>query len=150
MNRNTCTGYATLIGYSLDLLPEEILNRVIYAHFLTGVDPIYVGLHHYVDTKDNRSYRTTAHVAYPFHQCLSKDLRHTTIVLPRLVSPCGLIHELGHVLDENLGFSHLSKPVTEYAKVDRYEAFAEAFTSWLFGGYGKAPDEKTQYLLDSL
>jgi hypothetical protein len=42
-----------------------------------------------------------------------------------------VIHELGHALDEVLGYEWLAKPVSKYARVDPFEAFAEAFTAWV-------------------
>ena len=143
-------GYSGLIGAAFDVIPDKIGDRLRYVHFLTGVDPIYAGLFNYEDTGDGRSYRDTCCVAYPYHQLLSKHLQHTTVVLPSLWPVWVVVHELGHVLDECLGFSHMAEPVSEYAKVNRMEAFAEAFTSWLFWGYGKEPDEGTKYLFESL
>ena len=150
MYRVTGLGYSELISYAFGIIPKGIVDKIRYTHFLCGVDPVYVGLHSYVDTKDNRSYCNTAHVAYPYHQSLPKYLQHTTVVLPNLVSLDVIVHELGHVLDESLGFRHTAEPVTEYAKVDRGEAFAEAFTSWLFWGYGKDIDKSTEYLFESI
>jgi hypothetical protein len=77
------------------------------------------------------------------------DRRRTTIVLPTPHYPISIVHELGHVLDEALNFDHEATPVTAYAKTDRYEAFAEAFTSWLYWGYGDEPDPATRYLFES-
>jgi hypothetical protein len=42
-----------------------------------------------------------------------------------------VVHELGHALDEVLGHEWSAKPVSDYARVDEYEAFAEAFTAWV-------------------
>lgn len=150
MERITDYRYSELIGAAFDVIPPRIVARIRYTHFFTGADPIYAGLFNYGNTGDGRSYRNTVHVAYPYHQRLGADLRHTTVVLPSLQSLDVVVHELGHVLDECLGFSHIASPVTEYAKVDRGEALAEAFTSWLFWGYGDEPDESTRYLFESL
>ena len=150
MDRNTCFGYSELISYAFSILPKGIVHRIDYTHFLTGVDPIYVGLFDDGKTKDGRSYHNTACVAYPYHQKIDKSLRHTTIILPNLIPLAHVIHELGHVLDESLGFIHIAEPVTEYAKTNRMEAFAEAFTYWLFWNYGKDIDEATRYLFESL
>lgn len=54
-----------------------------------------------------------------------------------------LVHELGHVLDETLGFTTHADPVSWYARGDRQEAFAEAFTAWLIPGYADRPDADT-------
>jgi len=150
MYRITGFGYSELISYAFSVIPSRIVDRIRYTHFLTGVDPIYVGLFDEEKTKDGRSYRNTACVAYPYHQKIDKSLRHTTIILPNLIPLAHVIHELGHVLDESLGFIHIAEPVTEYAKTDRMEAFAEAFTSWLFWGYGQEIDETTKYLFESI
>lgn len=150
MNRNTGYGYSGLVGYAFDIIPIGIADRLRYAHFLTGVDPIYVGLFNYEDTGDGRSYRNTACVAYPYHQRLSKGLRHTTVVLPVMDTLTVVVHELGHVLDEYLGFRHAAKPVTKHALTNREEAFAEAFTSWLFYNYGEKIDDATKDLFESL
>jgi len=143
-------GYSELIGAAFDVIPDKIGDRIRYVRFLTGVDPIYAGLFDDELTDDGRSYRNTACVAYPYHQRIDKSLRHTTVVLPSLIPLAYVVHELGHVLDESLGFSHIAEPVTEYAKVDRMEAFAEAFTSWLFWGYGKEVDKSTEYLFECI
>lgn len=128
--------YAAVITAALDRIPEAIRPLVAHAHYLTGVDPLYVGLHDYQQTFDGRSYRDTAHVAYVCNQGrLPLDRRHTTVVLPQPVEPRTIVHELGHVLDEVLGFEHIAKPVTAYAENDRYEAFAEAFSAWLCPEY---------------
>ena len=150
MYRITGFGYSGLISYAFSIIPKGIVDRIQYAHFLTGVDPIYAGLFSDELTKDGRSYRNTACVAYPCHQRIDKSLRHTTIILVNIIPLAHVIHELGHVLDESLGFRHIAEPVTEYAKVDRGEAFAEAFTSWLFWGYGKEIDKSTEYLFESI
>ncbi len=150
MDRNTCSGYSELVGYAFSIIPRGIVDKISYTHFLTGIDPIYAGLHSYIDIGGNRSYRNTAHVVYPYHQRISKELQHTTVVLPQLESLDVVVHELGHVLDESLGFTHIAEPCTEYAKSNREEAFAEAFTSWLFWNYGKEVDEKTRYLFESI
>ena len=76
-------------------------------------------------------------------------LRQTTVVLPYLAPPVAVIHELGHVLDEVLDFSHVALPITEYAKVNEAEAFAEALVGWLFEDSGE-PDEETRCLFESL
>ncbi len=150
MDRDTGFGYSELISYAFSIIPKGIVDRVRYTHFLCGVDPIYAGFFDNEKTVDGRSYRDTACVAYPYHQKIDKSLRHTTIILPNLIPLAHVIHELGHVLDESLKFNHIAEPVTEYAKTDRGEAFAEAFTSWLFWNYGKEVDGATKYLFESL
>ena len=67
MYRITSHKYTEAISHAFELLPYPIFRLLEYTHFLTGTDPIYVGLHNYEGTKDNRSYRNTAHVSYPWH-----------------------------------------------------------------------------------
>ena len=155
MDRLVDYSYSSAIGYAFGLLPDSISNKLRYIHFLTGTDPIYAGLHSYSNTKDNRSYRDTAHVVYPWH-CLRKN-EATTIVLPLLsdASPYTIIHELGHCLDEILGFRHTALPINKYAKTNRREAFAESFTAQYFWLGDKAndifmSDKPTQYLFTLL
>ena len=88
---------------------------------------------------------------------LPKHLIAPTIVLPffNIELPClsDVIHELGHMLDDVTPFFRYHseiKPVTEYAKTDFCEAFAEAFTSWLLWGYGDQPDNETIYYFEKL
>lgn len=132
--------YTEAISHAFSLLPWSIFRLLEYTHFLTGIDPIYAGLHSYIDTNDNRSYRDTAHVAYPWNHLNGKE--RTTIVLPTLKAayPSTVIHELGHCLDEIMGFRHEAKPVNDYAQTDRREAFAEAFTAQYFWLGKKAED----------
>ena len=135
--------YSELISAGFDLLPSGIANRLKYTHFFTGTSPIYAGLFDYDKSKDGRSFHKTWCVANSYHLGrLPKKLRQTTIIMPEFhkeyplgVLPMILIHELGHVLDEILGYSHMAEPVSKYAGVNRREAFAEAFTSWLNPGY---------------
>ena len=160
MERIVNAEYAELIGYAIDILPSRIWDRIKYVHFFTGTDPIYAGLHDYINIGDDylaggefsseESYRNLCHVVYPSHQLvLPKMLRQTTVVLPYLAPPVAVIHELGHVLDETLDFSHLALPITEYAKISEAEAFAEALVGWLFEDSGE-PDEETRCLFESL
>jgi hypothetical protein len=146
MDRVRTGGYSTLIEAAYELIPQS-LHRLIRPHFLCGNDPLFAGLHRFESASYNRSYRNTAHVTYDFHQeGLRRMHRRTTVVLPeepKRVRMSDLVHELGHVLDEALGFEHAALPVTSYAKDNRYEAFAEAFAAWVmpFGhGYGAAKD----------
>jgi hypothetical protein len=60
------------------------------------------------------------------------------------------VHELGHVLDESLGFTVAAEPVTWYTRDNRAEAFAKAFASWLIPGYADRPDPAVGDLFDVL
>lgn len=119
--------------------------------FLCGVDPVFAGLHTYTTALDGRNYRDTAHCVHLAHQQhMPRDRRRTTIVIPAPVPPVVIVHELGHALDEALGFGHAAESVTSYAQTNRAEAFAEAFTSWLYYGYGDEPDAVTCALFAAL
>jgi hypothetical protein len=147
MERIVSWQYAEAIGEAMGIIGPTFERRLCHVHFLTGVDPIYAGLHNYRETPDDlRSYRCTAHVAYPWH-CLDTEKR-TTVVLPTLgaANLRTVIHELGHCLDEVLGFSHTAKAINEYAATNREEAFAEAFSAfflWL------TPEEERRFETDA-
>lgn len=150
MNR-IVSGFRELIEASFDCIPPKIRERLYYVDFFTGNDPVFAGLTLEENTDDGRSCRDTAHVAYPQNQLrLPKQYRRTTIVLQKPIPIYFVVHELAHVLDEVLGWRHIAFSVTEYAKTNREEAFAEAFTSWLFYNYGDEPDEKTRILFEGL
>lgn len=113
-------------------MPSGIRSRVEGADFLTGVDPVWAGLHDHEQIKDGRSYRDTWHVVYP-------DRDRPTVVMPTLERSHalwyqlgGIVHELGHVLDAATGFRHNAVPITGYAAGNRREAFAESLVAWLF------------------
>jgi len=155
MQRLTSYEYSAAISWAFNLLPIRVADMLKCVHFFTGTDPVYAGLHRYDDTDDNRSYRSTAHVSYPWHAINKRE--QTTIVLPLLddAKPYVIIHELGHCLDEILGFEHEALPVNKYAKTHRTEAFAEAFACQYFWLGNKAEDifqadKATQYLFGNL
>ena len=140
MERIVKGGYAELIGAGISLIPCRIYERISYAQFFTGTNPSYAGLFDNEKTEDGRSYYETWSVANP-HHLLCEDKR-TTMVMPNLCPQCPIkllpylvVHELGHVLHEVLQWQPSPAPVTDYAKTDWCEAFAEAFTLWLFPGY---------------
>jgi hypothetical protein len=107
--------------------------------YATGVrallhgDPVFAGLHEFEVADDGvptgplpSTYRSAARAHRP------RSARRATIVLP--FGPhrtATVVHELGHALDEVLGYEWLAKPVSDYARVDPFEAFAEAFTAWV-------------------
>jgi hypothetical protein len=128
MNRLVGTAYREAIGEGMAIIPAAIMARLRHVHFLTGIDPVWAGLHSYAVTDDGRAYSQTAHCAYRHH---TAD-RTTTIVLPVFEEPSVVVHELGHALDETLGFCHRAEPVTDYAKTNREEAFAESFRASLY------------------
>jgi hypothetical protein len=155
MDRNSDYGFRDLREATYNGLPASIANRLRHVHFLCGVDPVYVGLEDNDKALDGRPFRNMTHCYYGFGQTLlPKDKRNTTIILPdsdvRKHSVEDLIHELGHCLNEVMGFYTDIEPVTKYAEVDDEEAFAEAFCSWLIWDYGKRPDNGTIALFRSL
>ena len=121
-----------LLSMALDWLPRSLARRLGFVDFFIG-DPLFAGLHQVEVADDGGSYRTTAHYVSEYHQRhRAKSARRATIVLP--YGPRGtatVVHELGHALDEVLGYEWLAKPVSDYARVDPFEAFAEAFTAWV-------------------
>lgn len=149
VHRITSYVYTAAIEAAYSLIPP-VVTRLLTTDFLTGSDPIFAGLHNYKTSPYGRSYRDHAHVVYPFHQWgLHKRNRTTTIVLPipKSANVKTIIHELGHVLDERLGFRHDAVPVSSYAETDRNEAFAESFTSWIIRGYSNEPVDKATLAL---
>jgi hypothetical protein len=150
MNRLVGTGFSTAIAEAMTVIPTG-LHRLIECDFFCGADPVFAGLTSYVDTDDGRSYRTTAHTLYEFHQeHMSRSQRAITVVLPESVSPSTVVHELGHVLHARLGFEPAPPPVNTYAATNKYEAFACAFTSWLYWGVGQEADPATVAQLTGL
>ena len=157
--------YSELISTAFDKLPLGIASKLRYTHFFTGTSPIYAGLFDYTEASFGRSYHTVWSVACLHHQMgLPKKLRQTTIVMlkfslkgyPMRLLPMLVVHELGHVLDELLDWSHIALPITRYAKSNRGEAFAEAFTLWLNPEYAEyyqvyhSVDERTLSLFQHL
>jgi hypothetical protein len=133
MNRlSTDPHYRETIAQAFRVLPRNLRRRLEHTQFLCGVDPVFAGLHEYTGTIDDRPYKDTAHCAWPIHIIGPADRRTSTVVLPKRVSVSNVVHELGHVLDWQLGRSHMATPVSEYAATDRNEAFAEALVAQLF------------------
>lgn len=146
-------GAREAIGHALHIV-EGFRDAIGPVEWFVGADPVFAGLHNNTDISDGRSYRDTGHVCYPCHlENAPADRRCTTVVMPTLMPVVHIVHELGHVLDWRMGFTHTADPVTEYAESNREEAFAEAFTA-RFYRYGDqdaaATDLATIALFDSL
>ena len=120
------------LSMALDWLPRSLATRLGFVDFFIG-DPLFAGLHRVEIADDGGSFRTTAHYVSECHQRhRAKSARRPTIVLPFGPGETAtVVHELGHALDEVLGEEWLTQPVSRYARVDRFEAFAEAFTAWV-------------------
>ena len=154
MKRLLSYAYNDPIAVALASMPPSLRARMEHADYFCGASPIFAGLHNYVHTDDTRPYSQTAHAVWLMHQwLLPRTLRVPTVVLPVLVRPKTVAHELGHILHEALDFEPNAAPVTKYAETNRWEAFAEAFTAWL-GWYGPdvrgAVDERTATLFAAL
>jgi hypothetical protein len=128
-------GDGAAIERAFDLIPAGLRRFVAHTHFLTRSDPVFVGLHDYIDAGGGLSYKDIAHLAYPHNQerTLPRSQRWPTCVLPtRHIQPWIIVHELGHALDHRLGFSFTpAVAVTRYAATNRQERFAEAFTAYV-------------------
>jgi hypothetical protein len=133
-------GYREAIAFAFDLIGPTLTQRLGHVQFVCGVDPVFTGDVRQTTTFDGRSYRDTACCAYGFHMPVPADRRVTTIMLPTMYpnygTPHTIIHELGHALHETVRFEPTMTPVTDYAKSNRWEAFAEAFTAWVWPGNG--------------
>ena len=130
------------IGEAFAIIGPRMTDRIGPVRFICA-DPVFIGLHHFTDTGDGRSYRNTAHCCYGSHIARPADDRLTTVVLPEPPTLDTVVHELGHALDAALGFTHDAVPVTHYAQTDRQEAFAEAFVAWHWWGYEELADVRT-------
>lgn len=123
-------GFRESIGVATEVVGPTFMARLSHLQFIAGVDPIFAGVHGYEDAHSGRYYGSIAHCCYPGHLLGPRDRRVTTIILPVAVHPFTVVHELGHALHEVLNCEPDPDPVTEYAKTNRFEAFAEAFVRW--------------------
>lgn len=120
-------------------IPAAILRRIEHVHIFTG-DAVHAGL-----TRAEIIARHPEAVAFyadphmESQEHLYRDQRHPTIILPQPnVGVYVVLHEYGHALDYVLGEASKRMeipPVSEYAKRDRHEAFAEAFWMWCSRSY---------------
>lgn len=123
-DRVTIHEIAESLSVALGVVPAFLRQRIQPRLFTT--DPVWAGISNYEDIEDGRSYRNTMHVLYPCHYG-----GPTIIVAPEPEPPVILLHELGHVVDEQLGFAIEAPTTTPYSQTNCREAFAEAFTLWL-------------------
>lgn len=117
---------------ALRLIPEPLVKRIEHVDLCLGVDPVFAGIHEYKDASFGRAYSETAHVAYGLH--LKKrpySDRNTHLIAPINIKPYDFIHEFGHVLHQSIDFENIGLEVTNYAKTNQREAFAETFACWI-------------------
>lgn len=136
--RINAPGWREPIAEAERIIGPGIMRRLSGICYVAGVSPVFAGIHRYTHTYDGRSYNDTPHVAYPFHIIGPADRKQTTICLPtharhQWIDTLNIIHELGHALHETIAFNHNAHPVSDYAKTNQWEAFAEAFTVWAWG-----------------
>ena len=134
MHRIHVPGAREFIRETIELLPARLQELLRPVDFLIGLDPNFVGLHVFAETPEGSSFCDVPHVAFLVHQpALPRAERQTTVVLQaqHLWWPEVLLHELGHALDEQLGFSvPVGPPLGEHAATHRWEAVATAFQAW--------------------
>jgi hypothetical protein len=153
MERIINQAYAELITEAFSGIPDNILAIIQPIHFFTGTDPIYAGLLTQ-DADYEKGIMCYASIECQLH--LPKSMRFPTIIMPAFPEKLGdIVHELGHALDDKTDwyiYETIPTPVTEYAKTDHSECFAEAFGSYLFWDYGntKEIDEETLALFERL
>lgn len=150
------SGWREQIDVAHRVIGDGIMARLGHVQYVAGLDPVFSGVHPFETTRDGRSYRDTACCCYPWHIIGPRDRRVTTVVLPSFQDGWRgvktIVHELGHALDESIGRRETVTPVSTYARTDRDEAFAEAFTRWCWGplpGYDRV-DDKDRALFQSL
>jgi hypothetical protein len=149
-------GWREQIAAAQEVIGPHIMQRLNHVQIVAGIDPVFAGIHNYEQTANGRSYRKTACCCYPTHMLGPLERRVTTIILPTPDTGWNavktIVHEYGHALDQHIGLAHDCDPVTAYAHTDRQEAFAEAFTSWVWGslpGYDR-PSDADHALFESL
>lgn len=132
--RITTQTHAEVIAGAIELLPGSLDEHLAHVAFFTA-DPIAAGLHSNERAEDGRSFREIAHHSDGWALPRPLSERRSTVVMPTVVSygvgVITVVHELGHALHEKLDWEPRSKPTTEYAHLNDWEAFAEAFTAWV-------------------
>jgi hypothetical protein len=146
---------AVAVGHALALIPSA-MSTLTACEFVIGVDPNFAGIHSHTSNHTEFAYKDLAHCVYPHNQPhRPASDRGTKVVLPSNAAYHWgtwygvetVVHELGHVLHERIGFDHIADPVSEYAETDQYEAFAEAFAAWV---WHNPIDPRTLALFDGL
>jgi hypothetical protein len=131
------TEYRHILDEALRIIPPKVFESIT-PRFMCGVDPAFVGLHHY-DKTGAASYARTCHAVFPWH---SSD-GEPRVVLPTIYKKNMVevaIHEVGHLFDFATGFSLEAPETTWYSKTNRLERIAEAFETILMPPSGKWRD----------
>lgn len=116
--------FRNVLSYGISLIPRDVWEVISDTKFVCGLDPLYIGLHSFDDTGDGRLYSETAHCCYPWHLDSPGPV---TVVIPKMVEPRTIVHELGHALHYKLGFCTPPYAETWYASTHPHEAFAVGF-----------------------
>lgn len=127
--------HAEEIDYAWSFLPKEI-RWIAEAdsgllHVFVG-DPVFAGLGGGDPLADGSDPRTRPHAMYPEHVRTGDPV--STIVFPQeeWLWWTNLWHELGHIVHCILDLEDFDIPcVTDYARTNHCERFAEAFVAWL-------------------
>lgn len=124
--------FKPVIEKAWSLLPEKVRTAVA-PHFLCGIDPCFVGLHGHRAFNEDWAAKGWGYDFVP-HACYS---HHSADGVPRVVFPQiaayaevaveTVLHEVGHLYDETLGWTFDAPPTTDYSLTNREERFAEAF-----------------------
>lgn len=127
------------IEAGLDLLPP-IIKDIFRAdrgliHFFVG-DPVFAGLEKNSFLGDTKEFmpNDAAHALYAHNQLVNSHDAVPTIVFPKcqLVNWQTVLHEAGHMAHLILDFEDFNLPVvSDYARTNHIEAFAEAFVAWV-------------------
>jgi hypothetical protein len=159
MNRIHDSLPARAVGRGLDYIPSRLLD-LVKVEFVIGVDPVFAGIHKFKDRQIGESvyqYKEVAHCVLAVHQThRPMDDRNTKIVLPSnrnydwndFYGLQTVIHEFGHATQDRFDlYGHHAFPVSDYAKTNVYEAFAEAFAAWCLS---EPVDDETKALFERL
>ena len=115
---------------AFDMLPPGVAELLIDTPILCGVTSEELGWNDSHMRPDGSSWSEYSFTHYDFGQINRPAAeRRTSIILPKPVRAEKIVHELGHVLDQILGWPPAPSPVSAYARSCRAEAFAEGFAA---------------------
>jgi hypothetical protein len=120
-----------LLSMALDWLPASVATRLGFVHFFIG-DPVFAGLHEFEVADDGvptgpLPRRVGVLPEPPTEVGAARD--HRVAVWAR--SNGNGCPRAGACPRRSLEHEWSAKPVSDYARADRFEAFAEAFTAWV-------------------